>query len=155
MKKALICENALSILLVAKTSRKFYFLKSKSYKKKLILKKNPISRVYTWKMLWVVWLLYYEYYGYSLNLPGKVLEKFSVWKSYTCCHGNHTIKEKISTEKISKRNRFMFQWFVFINIFLSFTNYNCYSSLFNQNRGMSIFGTFLTKKLGTKMLMSI
>ena len=49
-KKALICLNPSSILLVAKSIKEDFFVKMWSYKQKLILKKYPISRVYTSKI---------------------------------------------------------------------------------------------------------
>ena len=48
--KALICLNPSSFLLVAKSIKEKFFVKMWSYKQKLILKKYPISRVYTSKI---------------------------------------------------------------------------------------------------------
>ena len=48
-KKALICLNSLSILLVAKSIKEDFLVKMWSSKQKLILKKYPISWVYTSK----------------------------------------------------------------------------------------------------------
>ena len=48
-KKALICLNSSSILVAAKSIKEDFLVKMRSYKQKLILKKYPISRVYTSK----------------------------------------------------------------------------------------------------------
>ena len=48
-KKALICLKSLSILLVAKSIKEDFLFKMWSYKQKLILKKYPMSRIYTSK----------------------------------------------------------------------------------------------------------
>ena len=51
IKKALICETASPILLEPKKSIKgVLYLKMRTYKEKLILKKNPISRIHISKM---------------------------------------------------------------------------------------------------------
>ena len=50
-KKALIGLNPSLILLVAKSIKKDFFVKMWSYKQKIILKKNPISRVFASKIL--------------------------------------------------------------------------------------------------------
>ena len=49
-RKALICLKLPSILLVAKSIKEDFFVKMWTYKQKLILKKYPVSRVYTSKI---------------------------------------------------------------------------------------------------------
>ena len=117
--KALICLNPSSFLLVAKSIKEEIFVKMWSYKQKLILKKYPISRVYTSKIsvayytmgiITFVTLLFRKFF---LKMFGQIFRsKFS----------QSRYQDLVPLEKSRLKyfsNTFLFQWFLMWNDIIS------------------------------------
>ena len=113
--KALICLNSPSILLVTKSIKEDFLVKMWSYKQKLILKKYPISRVYTSKIsvayytmgiITFVTLLFRKFF---LKMFGQIFRsKFS----------QSRYQDLVPLEKYFS-NTFLFQWFLMWNDIIS------------------------------------